>query len=220
MATLRALLALGNAKLGTSIHHFDLPAVSTCPGRSALCESVCYATRSRFHADQVRSRLRWCLRQSRRPDFADRMVSEVRRKGALVVRVHVSGDFYGAGYASKWLSVFHRCHAARFYFYTRSWRVEEMAPVLAQMAQLENARAWYSADVETGLPDPLPERVRVAWLQAEADDPVAGDLVFRDRPLRDTPLPAFGLPVVCPNETPVGHRQGVNCGNCGHCWRA
>jgi hypothetical protein len=132
----------------------------------------------------------------------------------------VSGDFYDAGYATQWLSVFRRCHAARFYFYTRSWRVTEVALVLEQMAGLENVRAWYSADVETGLPDPLPEGVRVAWLQAEANDPVQGDLVFRDRSVRETSLPRFGLPIVCPNETPVGHRQGVNCGNCGHCWRA
>jgi hypothetical protein len=219
MATLRALLALGNAKLGKAIHHFDLPAVSTCPGRSAVCEGVCYATRGRFHTDLVRDRLGWCLRQSRRKDFADRVVGEVRRKGALVVRVHVSGDFYDAGYALKWLSVFRRCHAAVFYFYTRSWRVAEVAPVLARMAALENVRAWYSADAETGPPDPLPEGVRVAWLQADAGEPVEGDLVFRDRPVRETPLPRFGLPVVCPSETPVGRRQGVNCGNCGHCWK-
>jgi hypothetical protein len=220
MATLRALLALGNAKLGKAIHHFDLPAVSTCPGRSQVCEAVCYATRGRFHAGPVQDRLRWCLRQSRRTDFADRMVEEVRRKGALVVRVHVAGDFYAREYATAWLSVFRRCSVARFYFYSRSWRVSEVAPVLEQMAELENVRVWYSADLETGAPDPLPARVRVAWLQTAADDPVAGDLVFRDRPVRPMPLPRFGLPVVCPSETPVGHRQGVNCGNCGHCWRA
>jgi hypothetical protein len=57
----------------------------------------------------------------------------------------------------------------------------------------------------------------VAWLQAAAGDPVAGDLLFRDGPARTTPLPV-SLPVVCPNETPAGRRNGVNCGNCGHCW--
>jgi hypothetical protein len=219
MATLRALLALGNAKLGKAIHHFDLPAIATCPGRSNLCEEVCYATRGRFHADQVRDRLRWCLRQSRRADFTNRMIGEIRRKGALVVRVHVSGDFYGPVYANQWLSVFRRCHAARFYFYTRSWRVAEVAPVLELMAELENVRAWYSADAETGLPDPLPPGVRVAWLQTAQDDPVLGELLFRDGPVRGRPLPRFGLPMVCPNETPAGRRHGTNCGNCGHCWR-
>ena len=192
--------------------------MSTCPGRSALCESVCYATRGRFHTDTLRDRLSWCLRQSRRTDFADRMVSEVRGKGALVVRVHVSGDFYDADYAAKWASVFRRCPAATFYFYTRSWRVEAVVPVLEQVAVFDNVRAWYSADAETGLPESLPEGVRVAWLQTEVDEPLAGDLVFRDEPVRDT-KPRVALPVVCPNETPAGRRFGVNCGNCGHCWK-
>jgi hypothetical protein len=218
MATIRSLLALGNAKLGRAIHHFDLPAVSTCPGRSGVCEAVCYATRGRFHADQVRDRLAWCLRQSRRKGFADRMVAEVRRKGALVVRVHVSGDFYDAGYAARWLGVFRRCPVTRFYFYTRSWRVAEVVPVLSEMAELENVRAWYSADSETGLPESIPEGVRVAWLQVAEDEPVLGDLLFRDTPVRQT-RPLASLPVVCANETPAGRRHGVNCGNCGHCWR-
>ncbi|AWM42394.1 hypothetical protein C1280_26215 [Gemmata obscuriglobus] len=200
------------------MHHFDLPAVGTCPGRSQVCESVCYATRGRFRTDKVRRRLRWCLRQSRRADFADRMVAEVRSKGALVVRVHVSGDFYDAAYAAKWASVFHRCPVATFYFYTRSWRVEAMTPVLAQVAGFGNVRAWYSADAETGMPESLPEGARVAWLQTAVDEPVAGNLVFRDDPLRDA-RPTFSLPLVCPNEAPAGQRFGVNCGNCGQCWR-
>lgn len=41
MASVRSLLAMGNGKLGQSIYHFDLPAVFTCPGRSAVCERVC-----------------------------------------------------------------------------------------------------------------------------------------------------------------------------------
>jgi hypothetical protein len=87
------------------------------------------------------------------------------------------------------------------------------------MAALDNVRAWYSADAETGLPAVLPEGVRVAWLQTDADEPAAGDLVFRDDPVRGE-RPRFALPVVCPNETPAGARFGVNCGNCGHCWKA
>lgn len=219
MATVRGLLALGNGKLGGSIHHFDLPAVATCPGRSAVCEAVCYATAGRFATAPVRERLAWCLRQSRRADFADRMVAEVRRKGAVVVRVHVSGDFYAAGYADKWLAVFRRCPAARFYFYTRSWRVPEVAAVLGRMAGLGNVRAWYSADRETGLPDALPPGVRVAWLQDGADDPGPAELVFRVRRVRATPAGRISLPVVCPSETPGGRARHVNCGNCGRCWQ-
>ena len=90
--------------------------------------------------------------------------------------------------------------------------------MLDRMADRENVRAWYSADAETGLPDPLPAAVGVAWLQTEADEPLAGDLVFRAEPVRAT-RPRTSLPLVCPNETPAGRRFGVNCGNCGHCWK-
>src|SRR5438105_591801 len=109
MRSVRPLLAMGNGKLGQSIFHFDLPAVSTCPGRSAVCEQMCYARRGRFLFPQVQERLRWCFEQSRRADFATRMATEIRRKGILLVRVHVSGDFYSAQYAAKWLAVMRQC---------------------------------------------------------------------------------------------------------------
>ena len=115
--------------------------------------------------------------------------------------------------------MFRRCPAATFYFYTRSWRVEAVRPVLERVAGLENVRAWYSADAETGCPESPPAGVRVAWLQTDGGEPVAGDLVFRDGPLRGSRSPRTALPLVCPSETPAGHRAGVNCGNCGHCWR-
>jgi hypothetical protein len=40
---LRNLLVRGNRKLGESVHSFSVPAVDTCPGRSAPCERACYA---------------------------------------------------------------------------------------------------------------------------------------------------------------------------------
>ncbi|MBX9583467.1 MAG: hypothetical protein K2X87_24465 [Gemmataceae bacterium] len=218
MRVVRGLMAAGNGKLGQAIHHFDLPAITTCPGRSAVCTRVCYAAKGRFLTGPVRERLRWCLRQSRQPGFAARITAEIRRKGALVVRVHVAGDFYNPGYAAAWLAVFRACPATRFYFYTRSWRVPAIAVVLTEMAGLDNVRAWYSADTETGPPDLLPAGVRVAWLQVAADDgpPLPAALLFRVRRLRRRPVALHELPVLCPHEAPGG--RDVNCGNCGRCW--
>jgi len=208
---------MGNGKLGQAISHFDLPAVSTCPGRSAVCERVCYATQGHFRFELNQERLRWCYDQSRRKDFARRMVQEVRRKGVLVLRVHVSGDFYNAAYARKWLEVFRQCPGVKFYFYTRSWRVPEIAPVLEQMAKLRCCKVWYSIDSDTGLPECVPARVRLAYLQVtEGDQPEQTDLVFRVRRLRRQRFP---LSLVCPHETPQGRANNVNCGNCGRCWR-
>lgn len=215
MRSVRGLLALGNSKLGQSIHHFDLPARSTCPGRTSVCERVCYTTKGRFVFKQTQSRLRWCLRQSRRADFSTRMIREIRKKGALVIRIHVSGDFYDAEYAEKWLRVIQACSAARFYFYSRSWRVESIEPVLVRMANEENCRVWYSTDRESGLPDTVPRGVQLAWLQ---DDEVVEDdvdVIFRIASLRTQRL---SLPVICPQETSSG-KENINCGNCGHCWQ-
>lgn len=217
MGSSRSLLAMGNGKLGRSICHFDLPAVSTCPGRSAVCERVCYARRHWFRSGAIRRRLRWCLHQSRQANFVERVVDEAHRLGAIVVRIHVSGDFYDAGYAFKWLEVTRRLPRVRFYCYTRSWRVESIAPVLGQLALLDNCRVWYSADADTGHPKLLPPGVRVAFLQTEPDEsPADADLLFRVPRLRSEPTP---LPLVCPHETPRGTEAGTNCGSCGRCWR-
>ncbi len=216
MRSVRPLLLMGNGKLGRSIFHFDLPAVSTCPGRSRACQ-VCYATQGRFLFPQVRERLDWCYAQSRRADFAGRMADEVRRKGCLVIRIHCSGDFYSKEYAEKWLDVMRRGPQARYYFYTRSWRVPSIAAVLEEMARLPCCRAWWSIDYDTGVPGRVPTGVRLAYLQLrEGEQPQTADLVFRVRRLRRQRL---SLPLVCPHETPEGRARDSNCGNCGRCWR-
>ena len=218
MRSVRSLLAVGNGKLGRSIHHFDLPVNKVCcPGRSRLCRQACYAKIGRFRTDVVRRKLAWNYRQSLLPDFAGRMAQEIHHKGVLVVRLHVSGDFASAKYAEKWLEVMRACPQARYYFYTRSWRLPAIAPVLERMAALECCRAWYSIDDETGRPEVVPSGVRLAYLQTRDGSTPVADLVFRTKPLRRAP--AVSLPLICPHETPAGKEQGANCGNCGHCWR-
>ncbi len=216
MRSVRPLLAMGNGKLGESIYHFDLLPVVTCPGRTSVCEQVCYARSGHFRFRPVRNRLQWCYRQSRRAGFARRMAEEIRRKGVLVIRLHVSGDFYDAAYAAKWLEVMRLCPRATFYFYTRSWRVPAIAAVLEQMAALRCCRAWYSIDHETGVPERVPVGIRLAYLQvAEGERPELADLMFRVRSLRRQKQ---SLPIVCPHETPRGQELDTNCGNCGRCW--
>jgi len=213
------LLTLGNGKLGASIFHFDLLPKVTCPGKSLICAQVCYALTGHFMFPQVRERLEWNYEQSRRPDFAARMSDEIHRKGVLVVRPHVSGDFYGREYTGKWLAIMRACPHVRFFAYTRSWRVPDIEPVLRLMADLKNVRLWYSADRDTGEPSDVPDGVRVAWLQDGKVGPELSDLVFRVRKLRREPRQRIGLALVCPHETPAGKERGVNCGSCGHCWR-
>ena len=83
MAVVRSMLALGNVKLGGSIYHFDLPAVTTCPGRTSICESVCAMPMKKagIASSGCLSDLRWCWEQSLRDDFVERMIREVRCQG-------------------------------------------------------------------------------------------------------------------------------------------
>ncbi len=218
---LRPLLVQGNEKLSQAIFHWDLPAVVTCPGKTKICREKCYALRNRYQYPQVRERLRWCHAMSQRRDFAARMVQEIRRRGAaFIVRIHCSGDFYDAAYTRKWLAIVRACPHTRFFAYTRSYRVPSIAPVLAELAELENMRLWASADAETGYPADLPPGVRVAWMQVDAAEEVPPvDLVFRDYPLRKDRQTRVSLSVVCPVDTPQGKERHVNCGVCRWCWK-
>jgi hypothetical protein len=164
----------------------------------------------------VKRLLGWKLEQSKRADFADRMVDELFRRGVLVCRVHVSGDFYRADYVTRWIEIAARSAHTRFFAYTRSWRVGKIEPVLRAFAALKNVRLWYSADRDTGSPAEVPEGMRVAWLQTSETEAVAGDLVFQVRRLRRLELP-LAVPV-CPQELPEGKAKGVICANCRVCF--
>jgi hypothetical protein len=220
MATVRSLLVAGNEKLSQQAFHFDLPAGRTCPGKSRLCHSRCYARRGRFTFPQVQERLQWCFEQSKRSDFVDRMVDELYRKGVLLMRWNCSGDVYSPAFARKMLEVMARSQHTQFWLYTRSYRVPTIYPILKAMAALQNCKLWFSVDSETGYPAEVPENVRVAFMQTDVDDDMEdADLVFLDHPLRKQPIPLFVLEKACPAETPKGKERGTTCATCARCWK-
>lgn len=219
METKRGLLVAGNEKLSSQAFHFDLPAGVTCPGKSRLCHRRCYARRGRFAFPQVQERLNWCYQQSKRDDFASRMVDELYRKGVLLCRWHCAGDIYSPGYAKKMLDVIERSSHTSFWAYTRSWRIPTIAPILKEISLMPNMKLWLSADTETGYPDEVPENARVAWMQTQAEEEMGeADLVFLDHPLRKQPIPLTVLEKVCPAETPEGKKRGTTCATCRYCW--
>ncbi len=217
------MLTVGNRKLGRHlIWSFSLPSgpAETCPGATAACAAHCYARRFEVYRPAAVARYRRNLTLSRRRDFARRVRAFLVACAVKVVRVHVGGDFYSARYAEKWLRVIARSPRVRFYFYTRSWRVPAIRPVIDRMAALPNCRAWYSADHDTGVPADVPAGVRVAWLQTHPADrpPSPVHLLFRVRSLRSAP-PLSDGPFVCPAEDGVPRTPALTCERCGHCWR-
>jgi hypothetical protein len=218
----RNLLVRGNRKLGESIHGWSIPAVDTCPGRSALCERFCYARSGHFGLANVKDRLQENLDAALAQGFERRVAREVRRRRVHTLRVHVAGDFFSPEYTRKWLRIAQRCPATTFYAYTRSWRVAELAPVLAELAALPNVRLWYSADQETGMPPERPPGVEVAYLQTDPGEeiPEGVGVIFRLRHLRRERRARIGLAVVCPTETGLPRAAEHTCTSCGRCYQA
>jgi hypothetical protein len=212
------ILSKGNDKIGQDIFAFNLPPVLSCPGMSAACES-CYAQRGRWVFPKVKEALHRNWEASRDPFFAERMIREIRTRRVHVVRIHASGDFYSAHYIRSWRRVADNCRSVTFYAYTRSWRLSGLRAELEDLASLANARVWYSADIQTGVPSDLPEGVRVAWLQEDWSDPVPTgvDLIFRVHRLRRRPAKRIGLALICPVEQ--GSGGSTTCTTCGLCWK-
>lgn len=213
MERVKWLLQQGNHKLGRNIFQWSVPPVVCCPGATACCKAVCYATKGRFLLPFVKKKLEENYRVALTDDFADRMIREVKRRWVQVCRVHVSGDYFSREYAEKWLSIFRACQKAKFYWYSRSWVIPEIEPVLREMALLRNVRAWWSADRDSGVPEKVPPGTRVAWLQDRSEDDVENiDLLFTVRKVRRERL---SLPVLCPHEA----GKAEDCGECSKCWR-
>src|SRR4051794_39554378 len=176
------MLTPGNKKLGGHrIWGFGLPSgtVATCPGMTPTCRAVCYAVRTERYRLTAAARYRRNLARSRRRDFARRVRAFLIAHAVRVVRIHTGGDFYSPAHARKWVSIIGRSRRVRFFSYSRAWRVPAIKPVIDELAALPNARVWYSADRDTGLPADIPPGVRVAWLMTDEADapPVGADLV-------------------------------------------
>lgn len=216
LAGSRFLLSKGNSKLGEGIHGWTIPAVSTCPGRTPTCERVCFGTHGRFVTDTMTRLNAWRYEQARKASFVARMCDEILRRGVLVLRVHVIGDFATPRYTQKWIEIAARNPNVRMFAYSRSWRVETIRPLLYAWGALPNVRLWLSADRSSGLPTDVPPGIRVAWLQVDEAPPQGGNLVFQVRRLRRLALP-MAVPV-CDQETPSGKASGINCSSCRVCW--
>ena len=210
----RFLLGRGSRKLRSRIFTFSLPAISTCPGKSQLCREACYATKGQLGMKSNNFNQRRIA--SRRKGFVRRIVREIQQRYARIVRIHVSGDFYSALYVRKWIQIARACPDTRFFAYTRSWRVSEMSADLVKLSRLKNVRLWYSCDQETGMPEKVPKRVRVAYMSmSDEDSPGQGsDLVFRVR--RDTVKKRMSGVLVCPTENGVTHVQCETCQLCSY----
>jgi hypothetical protein len=153
-------------------------------------------------------------------------VAEIKTRCTSVVRWHVAGDFYSAAYARKVWEVVKKTPDVVHYFYSRSWQVARVKPMLLLLAAEPNVVSWWSCDRDSGVPFPVPAGVKLAWMlsrdeeaDTHAEEIGLCHLVFRVPRCRNTPAVKICGTPVCPveNGTPAGRE--MNCGTCGICWK-
>ena len=122
----------GNKKLVSNAETrfviWNIPAVKTCPFRTAACESACYARKAEKVYPSVLPARERNFRDTLAPDFVERMtytILAIRAKSnakTVVVRIHESGDFYNREYAEMWLAIMENCkgESIKFIAYTKS----------------------------------------------------------------------------------------------------
>lgn len=215
-----SMLSKPNIKVGLNVWSWSIPAASTCPGRTPVCLSKCYARRGHFRMPTVQALYARNKRLAGTAGFADWCVHALRASFVRVLRIHVSGDFYSEAYIRKWIRIVQACPRIRFYAYTRSWRTAALRTPLWELAALPNMFLWLSCDKHSGRPPRLPRlrRPRLAYMSTTPVDwpPYLVDLAFRTY---KTPAGKWtpGGSLICPYENGVS--KGITCSTCRICFR-
>jgi len=202
------------------IHTWSIPAVTTCPGATEACLSVCYAKSG--HAAWPSTQFRWSQNYefSQTELFEQWLASALISESVRTLRVHVAGDIYSAEYAAKLRRVFQKNRRVVAYLYTRSWREAAIVPELRALAKLKNVHLWLSADADTGRPVRI-SRTRIAWMARNDTEALAvpewANLIFRNT-TRTTLKKVNGIQV-CPAEIGVPDKPKITCSRCQICFR-
>ena len=131
----------GNLKLknneNTRFMIWNIPAVVTCPFRTAMCEKYCYARKAERCYPSCKDAREHNYQVTRMHNFAERMIYTIEteltsKKFAgkkVVFRIHESGDFYSRAYTNAWLTIarhFEKNANIVFLAYTKSvqWFIE------------------------------------------------------------------------------------------------
>lgn len=125
---------------------FGLPAITSCPGRTPICEQVCYTHKLTCMYKDVQPVLDENLRHvNMRCDSRDYHTLRCELMGMVryypEFRIHWSGDFHRVDYAQVWRDVI-LCEMpnTRFWCYTRSF---QFVPLFQG---LPNLRLYLSLD--------------------------------------------------------------------------
>ena len=107
------------------VFNFGIPAYKsntgkiTCP-LAGECVKYCYAQKGAYIWSNVSPAFEKRLLITKKNNFADIMIDEIKRKKAEYIRVHDSGDYYSKEYLLKWLEIAKKLPNIKFYSYTNN----------------------------------------------------------------------------------------------------
>lgn len=123
---MRPKVSFGNKKLPKDTLIFNLPAVVTCPGRTAFCREKCYALKAQRQYTNTRLARGHNLLTSYQSDFVDLMIETIKENAHKIkqIRIHESGDFYRQDYLDKWFEIVRAFPTVPFWAYTKSFHLD------------------------------------------------------------------------------------------------
>ena len=118
-------VSFGNRKLPKNTLIFNIPARATCPGRTALCSTACYALKAERLYKAVLPARQGNFEATREPYFALNMIEIIINYKHQIkqVRIHESGDFYNQKYLENWYTIARDFPGLIFYAYTKSFHL-------------------------------------------------------------------------------------------------
>ena len=119
-------ISFGNKKLPKRTAIFNLPAVKTCPNKTAFCAVNCYALKAERLYKAVYPARKRNLKASLSADFTDQMIGKLSSVAHKfdTVRIHEAGDFYNQEYFDKWVIIALAFPHKTFYAYTKSFHLD------------------------------------------------------------------------------------------------
>lgn len=183
-----------NTKLGKGVGAVSLPALSSCPGKTAYCSKVCYATKGFFRMKNVKGSLDDNYVTSQGPNFITEVTRAIKTHKLNTIRIHPSGDLYSNDYIDKWIEIVKANPDVKFWVYTRSWRMPTLVQKVQELSQLPNIQVFASTDDTTTETPPT-------WLRTAAVAPSWDSY--------DTSY------VRCPNQK----NKNITCEKCTYCFK-
>ena len=110
---------------GARVYNFGIPAYKSITGQvtcplAGECVKFCYAKKGAYVWSNVYPAFEARLEATKKNNFIDLMVNEIKKKKVDFLRVHDSGDYYSKEYLLKWFKIAELLPNVKFYSYTNN----------------------------------------------------------------------------------------------------